>query len=151
MSLELWIRFLTPLAIGLSLLPSCSASEPETAGPSGSGSGDILLVTVDTLRPDHLGIYGYARATSPNLDRWFADGAIFERAYATEANTPPSVVSILTGLLPQEHRVRLFYQLLPQETRLVSELLPPAYQTAAFVSNIVLTDEALGAAGRFDH
>lgn len=125
-------------------LASCTA-------PRGDRPGDILLITVDTLRADHLGLYGYPRATSPNLDRWFEGGAVFERAYSTEANTPQSVISILSGLLPQEHGVRLFYQLVPDRTQLISDLLPPAYQTAAFVSNLSLTDEATGLAHRFDH
>lgn len=114
-------------------------------------AGDILLITVDTLRPDHLGLYGYERATSPNIDRYFADAAIFERAYTTNANTPPSVVSILTGQLPHEHGVRKFYQLVSDDLRLVTDLLPDSYQTAAFVSNMVLTDEAMGIGRYFDH
>jgi arylsulfatase len=112
---------------------------------------DVILITIDTLRADRLGLHGYSRSTTPEIDRWFGDGAIFERAYSSEAATSPSVATILSGLYPQEHRVRLFYQLLPEEVPLVSDLLRPAYQTAAFVSNMVLTDEAIGMAGRFDH
>ena len=115
------------------------------------GPPDILLITCDTLRPDHLGLYGYERRTSPNLDELFQSGAIYERAYATEANTPPSVVSLLSGQHPQDHGVRIFYQLLRDEVQLLPDLLPDTYQTAAFVSNVVLTDEALGIGGRFDH
>lgn len=113
--------------------------------------GDVLLITVDTLRPDHLGLYGYERPTSSQLDRWLADAAVFERAYSTEANTPPSVISLLSGLLPHEHRVRLFYQLVPETTALVPDLLPEAYVSAGFVANVVLSDDALGIAARFDH
>jgi len=112
---------------------------------------DLILVTVDTLRPDHLGIYGYDRDTTPFLDTFFSEGAVFERAYATEANTPPSVMSILTGLPPREHRVRGFYELADPTIPILPERLADDYQTAAFVSNIVLTDEALGIADRFDH
>jgi len=112
---------------------------------------DVVLITVDTLRPDHLGIYGYPRATSPNIDRFFADASVYERAYSTTASTGPSVVSLLAGSLPHEHRVRLLYQLVPDDVSLVVDLLPENYQKAAFVSNIVLTDEALGIADRFDH
>jgi arylsulfatase len=112
---------------------------------------DVVLVTVDTLRPDHLGLHGYPRPTSPNLDRWFADAAIYERAYSTDAATAPSVASLLTGLLPPEHRVRLLYQHLPAGIATLPEMLPPGYQSAAYVSNLVLTDEAMGLAKRFDH
>ncbi len=112
---------------------------------------DVLLITIDTLRADRIGLHGYPRATTPAIDRWFGDGAIFTRAYSTEASTSPSVVSILSGRLPQEHRVRLFHQLVPAETELLPDLLPDRYQTAAFVSNAVLTDEAIGIGARFDH
>jgi arylsulfatase A-like enzyme len=129
--------------IALALFALCACS-PQPAG-------DILLITIDALRPDHLGLYGYERETSPNVDRHFSDAAIFERAYATNANTSPSVASILTGQLPHDHGVRKFYQLVSDDVRLVTDLLPVAYQTAAFVSNIVLTDEAMGIARYFDH
>jgi len=124
---------------------ACAACRHAGAPP------DIVLITVDTLRPDHLGLYGYGRPTSPNLDERFRHGLIFARAYTTEASTAPSVATILTGLLPQEHRVRLFYQLLSRSIPTIADLLPNAYQTAAFVSNMVLTDEAIGLAAHFDH
>ncbi len=113
--------------------------------------GDIILITVDTLRADHMGIYGYSRQTTPKLNRFFKDGVVFERSYATSSYTPASIVSILSGLLPQDHRVRLFDQLLPEGCELVTELLPVSYQRAAFVSNGVLSDGGLGIAARFDH
>jgi arylsulfatase A-like enzyme len=112
---------------------------------------DVLLITVDTLRADRVGLYGYARDTTPHIDRWFANAAIYLRAYSTGASTAPSVASILTGRLPQEHRVRLFYQLLPEDVPTLPELLPPGTVSAAFVSNVVLTDEAMGLASRFDY
>jgi arylsulfatase A-like enzyme len=133
--------------LALALAAACTPEPP----PHTQAPRDLLLVTVDTLRPDHLGIYGYERPTSPNLDRFFADGAIHERAYATAAHTSPSVVSLLSGLYPDEHRVRLIYQLVPEETAVLPQLLPEAFTSAAFVSNVVLTDEAIGLAGRFDH
>lgn len=111
----------------------------------------MLLITVDALRPDHLGLYGYQRPTSTNLDLWLADAAVFRRAYTAAGQTAPSVPSLLSGLLPQEHGVRLIWQLLPDETALIPDLLPAEYQTAAFVSNMVLTDEAIGIGRRFDH
>jgi arylsulfatase A-like enzyme len=125
---------------------ACHRTAPRPSGPL-----SILLITVDTLRADHLGLYGYERKTSPNVDRWFADGWVFERAYATETSTSPSVVSILSGVLPQRHGVRLFYQRVPDTTATAADLLRArGYQTAAVVSNVVLTDEAIGLAARFD-
>ncbi len=126
----------------LLLCLACSGSSPGT---------DILLITVDTLRPDHLGIYGYERPTSPNIDRFFRRGMVFENSYSTDARTPPSVISVLSGQLPQHHGVRRFIQLVPDDTELIPDLLPAKYQTAGFVANAVLTDQAIGVAGRFDH
>ena len=132
-----------PLLLALAGLAACSREQPRPP--------DVLLITVDTLRADHVGPYGYPRETTPNLSRRFADGAVYLRSYSTESSTSPSVVSFLSGLLPQEHRVRLLYQLMPEDVALATDLLPAGYQKAAFVSNVVLTDEALGIADRFDH
>lgn len=113
--------------------------------------GDLLLITVDTLRADHLGIYGYARDTSPEIDAFFGDAAIFERAYATSAYTSASTASLLTGKLPQEHGVRLFDQIFPAQAPLLPQILPEIYETAAFISTRVLSDDGTGMADRFDH
>ncbi len=111
---------------------------------------NLLLVTVDTLRADHMSLYGYERRTTAHLERWLGRGRIFDRAYATETSTTPSVVSILTGLLPQRHRVRLLYQKIPDQTLTLARLLDQAgYETAAVVSNVVLTDEASGLGSHF--
>ena len=124
----------------------------EAAGRPLASHPSILLITVDTLRPDHLGLYGYARATSPQLERWFGGASIFERAYAPAAYTSPSVVSILTGLLPQHHRVRLFLQKIPPGLVTVpARLAARGYQTAAIVSNPVLTRDAIGLDSQFQY
>lgn len=135
------------LLVGLGLL-HCSSEE--SARPD-QPLRDVLLVTVDTLRADHLGIYGYSRPTSPRLDAFFADAARYRRSYAAESSTPPSVISFLSGRLPQDHGIRMYYQLLDPAVPILPDLLPDHYQSAAIVSNIVLTDEALGIAGRFDY
>ncbi len=113
---------------------------------------NIVLITIDTLRPDHLSIYGYSRKTSPRIDRFFAGATRYARAYSTEANTSPSIVSLLSGRVPSRHGVRLFYQRIPGDVPVLSDYLRAAgYQTAAIVSNIVLTGEAIGLSTRFDH
>jgi arylsulfatase A-like enzyme len=63
----------------------------------------VVLVSIDTLRPDHLGAYGYERATSPNLDALARDGVLFESAWAPSPWTLPSHASMLTGLSPYRH------------------------------------------------
>jgi len=65
---------------------------------------NVILVSLDTLRPDHLGCYGYGRPTSPNLDELARESAFFNRAYAPSPWTLPSHVSMLTGLKTAHHR-----------------------------------------------
>jgi arylsulfatase A-like enzyme len=66
----------------------------------------VLLLSLDTLRPDHLGAYGYDRPTSPTIDRMLAaEGAVFERAYSPFPSTPASHMTIFTGRLPCAHGV----------------------------------------------
>lgn len=81
-----------------------------------AGAPHILLISVDTLRADHLGIYGYARDTSPELDRWFADAAVFERAYSTSPVTDRAFLSLLGGLYPS-----MFTEALDYNTHIVAD------------------------------
>ncbi len=67
---------------------------------------NVLLITVDTLRPDHLGCYGYHRPTSPNIDRLAAGGARFRTAITAAGRTVQSFPSILTGVYPMVHGLR---------------------------------------------
>lgn len=85
-----------------------------TAIVSGCGSSEntsreeptrILLVTVDTLRADHLGAYGYPRDTSPHLDAFAAESVLFETCLTPLASTLPAHTSILTGVHPVEHGI----------------------------------------------
>jgi arylsulfatase A-like enzyme len=69
-----------------------------------AGSPNVVMIVADTLRSDHLSIYGYARATSPNLDRLARQGVMFENAYAASSWTLPSHVSLFTGRLAHEHK-----------------------------------------------
>jgi hypothetical protein len=92
-----------PLRPGIVLLlASISGCGPgEAPGPP-----NVLLISVDTLRADHLGCYGYERDTSPGFDRLARDGVVFENAMSTCPWTLPSHTSLLTGLYPAEHGVQ---------------------------------------------
>lgn len=126
-------------------------AEPAPAEPA-KPAQNVLLITIDTLRPDHLSLYGYERNTSPELRRFFDGHEIWRHAYSAEASTAPSVASILTGRLPQNHGVRLFYQHLDNTVPTLADVLSArGYATGAVVSNVVLTAEALGIDNRFDH
>lgn len=146
-----WISFVAVALVSFTLLTSCSKSEDEEPSVQGP-QRNLLLITVDALRADHLELYGYHRETAPRVNEWFGKGMVFERAYSAEASTAPSVVSLLTGQLPQDHGVRLLYQLAPKRLETVSVKLARAgYQTAAIVSNIALTDEAIGLGRHFHY
>ena len=85
-------RRLRGFALGVTLLLAMSCGGPPT--------GSVILVVVDTLRADHLGLYGYDRPTSPTLDAWAAEGRVFEHAFAPAPWTLPSFGSLYTGRWP---------------------------------------------------
>jgi arylsulfatase A-like enzyme/Flp pilus assembly protein TadD len=112
---------------------------------------NILLITIDTARADHFGMYGYARARTRHLDQLAAEGVRFDRAFSTAPITLTAHASIFTGLYPFEHGVRNngnFY--LPQQYETLATVLKgQGYRTAAFVSAFVL-DRRYGLARGFD-
>ena len=86
-----------------SLAPALAGCDPgERVGPR----PDIVLVTLDTTRADHLGCYGYERDTSPNLDRLAAEGVVHERAFSTSSWTLPAHASLFTGKFTSSHGAR---------------------------------------------
>src|SRR5574341_1293524 len=110
---------------------------------------NAILVVADTVRADHLGLYGYRRHTSKELDRWSGEGLVFEHAFATSPWTLPSFASIYTGQIPSRHSAGLLLpnsktQVYPLEAsvRTVAEILKAGgYQTAAVVNNPLLSPE----------
>ncbi len=116
---------------GSAWLAGCSKERHET-------KANIVLVTVDTLRADHLSCYGYGWRTSPNLDRFAADALLFENCLSHAPVTSSSLASILTGFLP--HETEVFENMpLPEGPELLSEVLwQNGYKTFAVVSNFNL-------------
>jgi arylsulfatase A-like enzyme/Flp pilus assembly protein TadD len=100
----------------------------------------VLLITLDTVRADHLACYGYSQIQTPAMDRLAADGIRFENAYAQVPNTLASHTVILTGTYPMFNGVRDFTSptLAPNIPTLAEMLHRGGYQTAAFVSSLVL-------------
>lgn len=74
--------------------------EPAAEAPPPPPRHNVLLILIDTLRPDHLGLHGYSRPTSPNIDAWAKDAVVFDHAWAHAPNTPRSMPSIITGRYP---------------------------------------------------
>jgi len=97
---------------------------------------DLLIISIDTLRADHLSSYGYERPTTPNLDALAAEGILFERAYSHSPKTAISHMSLMTGLHPEAHGVRQWTE---EEGQRLSDGIPTlatilsehGYQTAA--------------------
>jgi arylsulfatase A-like enzyme/Flp pilus assembly protein TadD len=101
---------------------------------------NVVLITIDTTRADHLGCYGYAAAHTPTLDGLAADGALFEEAYSSVPLTAPSHSTIMTGKHPMAHGVRdngLFI-LQPDQHTLAEILKERGYRTAAAVGGFPL-------------
>jgi arylsulfatase A-like enzyme len=125
------------------LLLSLACSGPKAKEASrplaGAAKGwNVVLVSVDTLRADRLGAYGYkARANSPRIDEQLASGVTFDNAMSQRASTWPSLASLLTGLYPSGHGVNENGYGFPDELPTLPKLLHGAgYQTAAFLSNM---------------
>jgi arylsulfatase A-like enzyme len=76
--------------------------------PKRNDKPSILLISLDTVRADHLGCYGYHRATSPNIDKFVEDAFLFESVTAPSSWTLPSHASLFTGLLPSVHGADFF-------------------------------------------
>lgn len=119
---------------------ACGGAEPAADRPlDGAAKGyNLVLLTIDTLRADRLGAYGYAeRPTSPHLDAELAHGVVFEQAMAQRASTWPSLASLLSGLYPRAHGVEENGYGFPDELPTLPKALHGAgYATAAFLSNM---------------
>ncbi len=95
----------------------------------------ILLISIDTLRVDHLSCYGYQRATTTNIDCLAEDGVRFMNAYSAAVWTPPAHASMLTGLYPSRHGVIDQNKLADSVPTLAQVLQQEGYQTCGFVNN----------------
>jgi arylsulfatase A-like enzyme/tetratricopeptide (TPR) repeat protein len=107
----------------------------------------VLLLTIDTLRPDYLSLNGYPYPTSPALDALLGDGVYFEQALAPVPRTTPALASLLTGAYPHVTGVRSLGDPLPAEMVTLAEAFQAdGYQTLAVVTNLLLGPErGLGA------
>lgn len=122
-------RPLLPAALGAALLSVAGCGKPEKK----FDRPNVLLITLDTVRADHLSCYGYSRETTPNLDRLAAESVRFANAYSQSSFTPPSHASIMTARLPTSHGLLYWNKKLPEEVVTIAELLQgTGYDTASF-------------------
>ncbi|HEV2196504.1 MAG TPA: sulfatase-like hydrolase/transferase [Candidatus Acidoferrum sp.] len=105
---------------------------------------DVFLITIDTLRSDHVGCYGYQRIHTPALDELAKQGIRFAQAFTPSPITNTSHTSILTGLLPSSHGVSDFgVPLAPNHPTLAEMLNKEGYQAAAFIGSVILDSRKL--------
>jgi len=128
--------------IALSLLSlGCGegADRPVANGPN------VLLITMDTTRADRFGAYGYDRPTTPRLDALAAEGTLFESAISVSGCTPPAHASIMTGLYPFHHGLRVIYagsgyRLDSRIPTLATRLKEAGWATGAFLSSFTVSE-----------
>jgi arylsulfatase A-like enzyme/Flp pilus assembly protein TadD len=135
--------------VGLSAAGQTAAPAP--AQTSQKTAWNVVLITIDTLRADHLGCYGYKQIKTPNIDGLAADGTRFERAFAVVPVTLPSHATMLTGTYPMLSGMHDFSvnKLSASQPTLASVLKGAGYTTGAVVASAVL-DSRFGLNQGFD-
>jgi choline-sulfatase len=109
---------------------------PPRATPAAGNALNVLLITIDTLRADHLGAYGYRRPTSPRMDALAAQGTLFEKAYTFWPKTRGSFVMMMTGRRPSQNGYGKSHPMIVGfNPTLASVLQSAGYTTAAVVDN----------------
>ena len=120
----------TALAVSLMIAPGCAPNDDLHPRPG----SHLVLISIDTLRADHLSCYGYERETSPNLDALAVSSLLFEDVLACASSTAPSHMSMMTGVLPLVHGIEneVHHSQAPQAPLLAELLRDQGYVTAAF-------------------
>jgi choline-sulfatase len=139
-------------AVALPFVSSCNRERKTDGAVSGSDGAPVIVISIDTLRADHLPAYGATGLETPNIDALAKDSILFENAYAHVPLTLPSHVTMLTGLLPEVSGIRnnLGYRFDSAATPSVPTLLKAkGYATGAAVSAYVLRG-VTGLAAAFD-
>lgn len=138
------IRTCCVCVLAAGLLAFCKHSDSRRGARAASTSPlrplNVVVVTIDTLRPDHLHCYGYSKIETPVLDGIAHSGVLFENAVTETPLTPPSHASIFTGMNPTAHHVRNTgdFILQPSSTTLATMLQQQGWDTAAFIGSAVL-------------
>src|SRR6266851_4875983 len=142
------LRRIAPALFVVAAVPALltAACRERTSRPS-----NLLLVTIDTVRADHLGAYGYRAAETPALDRLAHEGVRFDRAESAVPLTLPSHATILSGLMPPHHGLRNngAGRFPEDRSTLATTLSAAGYRTGAFVGSFVL-DHRFGLARGFE-
>ena len=119
--------------------------------PAAPSTPNVLLIVLDTVRAQNLSLYGYARQTTPALERWAASSLVFDRALSTAPWTLPAHASMFTGRWPHEQSSRLGTPFDDSYPTLAEALAGAGYVTAGFVANTFYCGYEFGLARGFSH
>ncbi|MCJ7750206.1 MAG: sulfatase, partial [Armatimonadetes bacterium] len=144
-------------AVALAALQcGCSGGKQETSQPpkraaspaamekirAGVGEANLIVIVLDSARPDHFGAYGYDRDTTTNIDALFAESIVFEQAYTQAPNTKASIASLFTSQSPTTHGVIGIEVALPPSTPTLPQVLSEnGFRTVGFSANPFLSLE----------
>jgi arylsulfatase A-like enzyme len=115
--------------------PAGGGAAPSSGSPGGGARRNLIVVVVDTLRRDHLSLYGYGKPTSPGLVEFAKSAIRFERASAASSWTEPSTASLLSGLTPPRHGAHEYARIPASVTMLAEVLHDAGYRTGAVSGN----------------
>ncbi|HWW88109.1 MAG TPA: sulfatase-like hydrolase/transferase [Vicinamibacterales bacterium] len=134
-------KLVAPIAAA-GLIAACTGQRP--APSPAPRPSHVLFITIDTLRPDHLGCYGNQNVATPNIDRLASEGVIVDQAVAQVPLTRPSHASLFTGLYPSQHGIRdNISRPLARDVLTLAEAFKKAgFRTAGFISSIVLSAQS---------
>jgi len=139
------IAFFSLFSVGCSTSHNLSCKLPEHIN-------NIIVITVDTLRADHLGTYGYPHPTSPVMDRFARNGSLFQRCVANIPKTGPSLASMITSTMPERHLVFSNEHIIEESLATLAEHLRSAgYFTGAIQSNNICRNECGFSKGFFQY
>ena len=110
---------LAAIALGLTLIAAVGCE-----GPRGDDRPNIVVIMLDTARPDLLSVYGHPRPTSPSLESFAAHGTRFDRAYSSSSWTLPAHGSLFTGAAPEVHQANQTSKRVADSLPLLAEQLP---------------------------
>ena len=119
-------------------------SQPASKAPN------LLFIVLDTLRADHMSLYGYNRSTTPQLDAWSKEGITFDMARSAAPWTLPSHVTMFTGLWPTQHGARVDQPYYGASPTLAEHLRSRGYATAGVVANVRMCNQVYGVGRGFD-
>ncbi len=113
---------------------------------------NLIIISSDTLRADHMSVYGYKKNTTPNINKWAENATIFTNAKTMIPFTLPSFVSLMTGKSPFQTTIYTnFKSKIPKDVATLADVLKSnGYETAAFVTNYVLGPKIINFSDRFD-